>query len=70
MAKFVILPIEPTREILEAIARSTFDDLEIGKTAQLNGSDIPPNAEMEMAYGQYKRMVEPWILKSQREDST
>jgi len=66
VSNFVVLPIEPTLEMLKCIAVWTFDDINVGKTAQLNGSDVPPNAEMEGAYGRYKRMIEPWILDSDK----
>ncbi len=37
------------------------NDWYIGKEAQINGSDIPPNYEMEEAYGRYKRLIEPFL---------
>jgi hypothetical protein len=61
--RFVVLPTEPTKEMLRCIAVWTFEDIEVGKRAQMAGADIPPNAEMEGAYGRYKRMIEPWIIK-------
>ena len=54
------LPEEPTKEILIILAVHEYpDDHEAGKDGQRRlGLDvIPPNAEMEMAYGKYKRLV-------------
>ena len=49
---------EPTVEMLKIIAVNEWPkDSEVGKEAQCRGIDIPPNAEMEIAYGQYKRLV-------------
>ena len=54
----IIKTYEPTVEMLKIIAVNEWPkDSEVGKEAQCRGIDIPPNAEMEIAYGQYKRLV-------------
>ncbi len=61
---FVTLPVEPTKEILKCLVVEKYpEDHEAGKEAQRRlGLDvIPPNAEMEAAYGKYSRMVKPFI---------
>jgi hypothetical protein len=50
--------IEPTVEMLKIIAADIWpDDYDAGKEAQRRGINIPPNAEMEIAYGKYKRLI-------------
>jgi len=57
---FVLMPIEPTREILEAIVIHDWpNDSTAGhELQQKRGLDlVPPNSEMECAVGQYARII-------------
>jgi hypothetical protein len=70
---YVLIPIEPTKEMLRIIAyREWPKDWEVGKDAQFNkvGLDvIPPVCEFEIAYGQYRRLIDagrkelPWTTQ-------
>jgi hypothetical protein len=56
----VLVPVEPTPEMLHIIFRSEWpEDWEAGKEAQIRlGIEVVyPKTEIEIAYGQYKRLI-------------
>ena len=56
---WVVVPREPTEAMLVVLAMGTEHpaDWEAGKKAQRHRDDIPPQYEMEAAYGQYQRLI-------------
>ena len=55
--EWVLVPKEPTSEMLDCIAGDVDGDWEAGKFAQRSSAEIRPNYECETAYGQYKRLL-------------
>lgn len=57
------MPEEPTIEILKVLCVEEPEDWIAGKEAQTREIDVPPNHEMEVAYGKYQRLVK--LLKEE-----
>lgn len=58
------MPKEPTVEMLKVFCVEQHpEDWEAGKDAQTKGVDVPPNHEMEVAYGKYQRLIK--LLKEE-----
>ena len=56
---YVLMPICPTKELLDAMLIYDFGEaFEVAKEAQKRGENVPPNHEYEMAYATYIRLIE------------